>query len=117
MVGVQKHPKLSEYPKSDGKILFIPPNSTKKDGLQMDVPIAITLTPTPTPIESGPTPPLCSKFILFRILLSSLHSIHISILPDLILHSKLIWLFSGWVLFRKQLLQSAVISVSICKIT
>lgn len=49
MVGIQKHPKLSEYPKSDGKILFIPPNSSKKDGLQMDVPIAVTLTPTPTP--------------------------------------------------------------------
>jgi len=57
MVGVQKHPKLSEYPKSDGKILFIPPNSTKKDGLQNGLPIAVTLTPTPTPIESGPTPP------------------------------------------------------------
>ena len=49
MVGIQRHPKLSEYPKSDGKILFIHPNSSKKDGLQMDVPIAVTLTPTSTP--------------------------------------------------------------------
>ena len=91
-----------------------PQNSSMSENPNPPTPTQI---PSPTPIESGPTPPLCSKFILFRILLSSLHSIHISILPDLILHSKLIWLFSGWILFRKQLLQSAVISVSICKIT